>query len=88
MNPINRFVLCVIVLSLLLCAAVNAKYENVKRLQVGVKFRPETCDRAIKDGDNIDVHYRGTLVDGTEFDSSYSRNQPFTFTVCLNYINN
>ncbi|MCK7512354.1 MAG: FKBP-type peptidyl-prolyl cis-trans isomerase [Desulfobacterales bacterium] len=27
------------------------------------------------------VHYRGTLIDGTEFDSSYARNQPAVFDV-------
>ena len=31
--------------------------------------------------DVVEVHYRGTLTDGTEFDSSYSRNQPATFGV-------
>ena len=35
----------------------------------------------IKTGDNVSVHYRGTLEDGTEFDSSYSRKEPITFTV-------
>ena len=29
--------------------------------------------------DNVHVHYRGTLLDGTEFDSSYSRGEPVTF---------
>ena len=32
-------------------------------------------------GDNITVHYKGLLSDGTEFDSSYSRGTPFTFVV-------
>lgn len=36
---------------------------------------------AVKSGDTITVHYVGTLMDGTEFDSSRKRGQPFTFDV-------
>jgi FKBP-type peptidyl-prolyl cis-trans isomerase len=32
-------------------------------------------------GKTITVNYKGTLLDGTQFDSSYDRGQPFTFTL-------
>lgn len=37
-------------------------------------------DRMVKNGDTVSVHYRGTLDDGTEFDSSKGR-EPLSFTV-------
>ena len=34
-----------------------------------------------RSGSYVSVHYRGTLTDGTEFDASYDRKQPFEFTL-------
>lgn len=39
-----------------------------------------------KVGDNISVHYVGTLTDGTKFDSSVDRNQPFPYTLGQNRV--
>ena len=50
-----------------------------RKVQIGIKKRVENCPRKSKRGDSLSMHYTGTLEDGKEFDSSYSRNQPFTF---------
>jgi FKBP-type peptidyl-prolyl cis-trans isomerase len=34
--------------------------------------------KEVKSGDTVSINYKGTLLDGTEFDSSYKRNQPFS----------
>jgi len=61
--------------------AGNAKQDGVVTLPSGLQYRVlETgSGRKPKATDTVTVHYRGTLIDGTEFDSSYSRKQPATF---------
>lgn len=39
------------------------------------------CSRKSASGDAVSVHYEGTLDDGSEFDSSYKRGDPFTLTL-------
>ena len=50
--------------------------ENLKIIDVTVGTGVEA-----KNGDNVTVNYVGTLDDGTKFDSSYDRKQPFVFTL-------
>eukprot|EP00128_Syssomonas_multiformis_P012926 Colp12_sorted_trinity150504_noHs@11954 len=72
-------VVALVVLALLATTIVVEAKE--KKLQIGVKKRAETCPVKTAPGDKISVHYTGTLEDGTEFDSSVPRNQPFDFTL-------
>lgn len=63
--------------------AENAKKEGVVVTESGLQYKvlepgegesPEVTDM-------VTVHYRGTLIDGTQFDSSYDRGEPATFPV-------
>ncbi|NXV64893.1 FKB10 isomerase, partial [Molothrus ater] len=47
---------------------------------------PETCKRRAVTGDFVRYHYNGTLMDGTLFDSSYSRNQTYNTYIGKGYI--
>ena len=59
----------------------NAKEAGVKTTASGLQYRVITPGTGKKPAatDSVTVHYRGTLIDGTEFDSSYARGQPATF---------
>jgi FKBP-type peptidyl-prolyl cis-trans isomerase len=65
--------------------ASNAENDGVMITDTGLQYE------VLREGDaggaqpspvnQVTIHYRGTLIDGTEFDSSYSRGQPATFGV-------
>ncbi len=61
----------------------NAKKEGVKTLPSGLQYKEITpgTGKSPKTADTVTTHYKGTLIDGTEFDSSYKRGQPATFPV-------
>jgi FKBP-type peptidyl-prolyl cis-trans isomerase FklB len=63
--------------------AENAKKEGVVTLPSGLEYKilKEGTGASPQATDNVTVHYRGTLIDGTEFDSSHKRNQPAIFRV-------
>jgi FKBP-type peptidyl-prolyl cis-trans isomerase FklB len=61
----------------------NKKKEGVKTTASGLQYKviKEGSGAAPKETDTVITNYRGTLIDGTEFDSSYKRNEPATFPV-------
>jgi FKBP-type peptidyl-prolyl cis-trans isomerase FklB len=61
----------------------NAKKQGVKTLPSGLQYKvlAEGSGSSPKPADDVTVNYRGTLIDGTEFDSSYMRGQPATFKI-------
>lgn len=63
--------------------AENKKKDGVKTLPSGLQYKvvTEGTGKTPKAGDTVTVNYRGTLIDGTEFDSSFKRGQPATFPV-------
>ncbi|XP_070563147.1 peptidyl-prolyl cis-trans isomerase FKBP2-like [Ptychodera flava] len=80
--PISNTVV-VILLICLVCYQSKCEDETfeIEGIQVVRTQIPKTCDFAAEDGDTLSIHYRGTLEDGTEFDSSIKRKRPFTFTL-------
>lgn len=63
--------------------AENKKKDGVKTLASGLQYQvlAEGKGKSPKATDTVTVHYKGTLLDGTEFDSSYKHGQPATFPV-------
>jgi FKBP-type peptidyl-prolyl cis-trans isomerase FklB len=63
--------------------AENKKKEGVKTTASGLQYKviKEGSGASPAAADTVTVNYRGTLIDGTEFDSSYKRGEPASFPV-------
>ncbi|HUD05135.1 MAG TPA: FKBP-type peptidyl-prolyl cis-trans isomerase [Patescibacteria group bacterium] len=61
-------------------ASNGANMNNVITTADGLQMQDEVIGSGqdVKSGDTVTVNYLGTLQNGTKFDSSYDRNQPFT----------
>ncbi len=61
----------------------NASKEGVQVTDSGLQYSVITAGDGARpsETDTVTVHYRGTLIDGTEFDSSYSRGEPTSFAL-------
>ncbi len=61
--------------------AENAKREGVKTTASGLQYEvlEATLGQKPKATDTVRVHYEGTLIDGTVFDSSYKRGESIAF---------
>ena len=61
----------------------NADKEGITTTESGLQYKVLTQGDGAKPAatDQVTVHYRGTLIDGTEFDSSYSRGEPTSFAL-------
>lgn len=61
----------------------NAKKPGVVTTESGLQYKIITTGdgKQPKDSDTVTTHYKGTLIDGREFDSSYKRNKPASFPV-------
>ncbi|MEE8058842.1 MAG: FKBP-type peptidyl-prolyl cis-trans isomerase [Pseudomonadales bacterium] len=63
--------------------AENGTKEGIVTLESGLQYKVVTAGTGTKPAatDTVEVHYTGTLVDGTEFDSSYKRGSTVSFPV-------
>jgi FKBP-type peptidyl-prolyl cis-trans isomerase FklB len=61
----------------------NKKKEGIIALPSGLQYKviKKGSGKKPKPSDTVTTHYKGTLIDGTEFDSSYKRGQPVSFQV-------
>lgn len=73
-SSVQAMISKLVVLSALVAVAICES-----KLKVDVVTVPEGCTTKSKNGDMLTMHYTGKLTDGTKFDSSFDRDQPFTF---------
>lgn len=66
----------------------NSSEASLPRPQAGLQITDIILGQGkeAKTGERVSVHYKGTLLDGTKFDSSYDRGRPFEFVLGQNQV--
>lgn len=82
-KSISTFALLFIAVHINCILRTDAEEKDVK---IEVLQKSDKCDRSAQKGDLLSLHYKGTLEDGTEFDSSYNRNEPFQFQLGIGQV--
>lgn len=70
-------------------AIIAEKYPNAEITESGLKYlvtKPGTGTDKPTKGQSVTAHYTGYLLDGSKFDSSVDRNQPFVFPVGMSMV--
>ena len=84
MNLLQQGLVLLVITAMAMC-----EVKKVTKLQIGVKKRVENCEQKSRKGDKLSMHYRGTLhQDGSEFDNSYDRGEPLSFTLGSGQVQN
>jgi peptidylprolyl isomerase len=86
MKRIPKFYLIMIALMLAVAAGACRKKVNMTEHGVTWEVIKEGTGAAPQKGDSVSVHYTGWLEDGTKFDSSVDRKEPFSFRLGRGYV--
>ena len=71
------------------CVFVYGDEPELKPSGLKVEYveKPDACDEVARNGQTLTMHYTGTLEDGTKFDSSRDRDEPFKFQIGVGQVN-